>query len=379
MNYVFWLRNRDDALVPDLVPAFVNFQVINPRYERDVVVLDFTALGANATNTPVTTPTFSTKMYWKEAVDSWAQSTGREIEFDTVFAQSGVLAESFSAPDYFVIPRMISGAPISELLKHKLMILYNDNVGAPPEDKYRSVFKALDAGINVWLTMRVPLHAASFDVEDLDIAVPFGYTWYFGVERTAFSGWLCHLFTIGPTYCDIKGYFQDFIGTITLKPENEWPSLHVDRDLLYNRYNWFKGQPLWYEPQPALPEVNWSQTAFGTEVIYLYKSIYGQSHPLDARYAFQGRPVGHRYETSLFRTVHFNFTPLSIDAEEMQGVVDSVLNWLYDPNLASPVAGTRYIDAPVKVTIDQARANAKRRDDEYNALQLIGTEATEVY
>jgi hypothetical protein len=82
--------------------------------------------------------------------------------------------------------------------------------------------------------------------------------------------------------------------------------------------------------------------------------------------SFNGRPVAHRLTTSLFKTVHFNFTPLAIDSTQMQVVVDSVLNWLYDPTLgSSSVSDGRYPEAQVKVSVAEARENYRVRQEQY--------------
>jgi hypothetical protein len=74
--------------------------------------------------------------------------------------------------------------------------------------------------------------------------------------------------------------------------------------------------------------------------------------------------VAIRYETNLYRTAHFNFTPLGMDDTNMQIVIDSVLNWLYDPTLGEPTASTRYPGAKVYVDPQQVRTNFERRQAE---------------
>ena len=40
-KFLFWVRCRDRAQVADLTPAWTQFHAIQPRYERDVMVIDF--------------------------------------------------------------------------------------------------------------------------------------------------------------------------------------------------------------------------------------------------------------------------------------------------------------------------------------------------
>jgi len=385
MNFVFWVRSRDDAFVPDLVPAYREFQIIDPRYERDVVICDFNSIARqsrwNAVLESRDTTEFNVKNYWHSKLKTWALSApyfggdSTQLMFDTdiVHVDSGLLGTFQSAPDYFYVDRMPTGPPISELLKHKVIILYNDNLSTISSSKLDPVYKAVDAGINLWATWRCPtVQNTGIGGEPiLDLFPTADYSWYFGVEQSAFMGFVCYAWTAPEPQnspCSPSGLFHDFNGTISLIPEG-WPELNVSEDNLFNRYEWTKTGffQAWDSNLVALPEVDWSQTAFGTEVIYLYRSLYGQAHPLGPRYAFQGRPVGHRKETSLFRTVHFNFTPPGIEDAPMQQVLDSVLNWLYDPDIgasASSSMTSRYPGAPVRITIDDARENVRRREAE---------------
>ncbi|HOP07964.1 MAG TPA: hypothetical protein PLF13_11815 [candidate division Zixibacteria bacterium] len=390
MNFVFWVRSRDDASVPDLVPAYKEFQVIDPRYERDIAVLEFnTTARTKKWNEPYEVspggvyPEFSKKMHFQSLVNHWsAKHPSYEIVFDTIRASQGILSQSFSAPDYFLVKRMYDnteeGLPVSELLKHKMLILYNDDVGSNVQEQYYdNIYKAIDAGINVWATMRLPVDGGGQEAGILDIVPSAEYTWYFGVERTAFTGWVC-MAAVGSldVECEIGGLFQDFIGGISLD-ESVWPDFPVDTTLLHQRYTWTRALSggaileLWSDENKALPEVNWSQTAYGTEVLYLYRSCYGQSHPANNQLAFQGRPVAHRYETSLFRTVHFNFTTPGMDSAILDSVSGMIFDWLYDPTLGTgnqQVNGApRYNNAPVMISADEARENADQRTREIEA------------
>ncbi|MEA3296735.1 MAG: hypothetical protein U9R56_02590 [candidate division Zixibacteria bacterium] len=364
MNFIFWTRSRDDALVPDPVPAFQALPVINPRYERDVAILNFNSTTENMPNYPRNADTI--KSYWKNAIDTWGDHSGYKIDFDTTTIVNGPLAGTSSSPDYFWMKKYNSGVPIGELLKHKVLILYNDKVGSPGSDQWFTIYRAIDAGINVWLTMRCPLGNSMDDAAEFNITPPFDYIRYFGVVSMDFSGWFCHVPLPGfTTTCKRKGFFQDFIGAYA-KKDAEWPHLNIDTALLHSRYAWKMTSPVvfsyWDSLHPALPEVNWSSKLNEAEVLYKYKSLYGRSHPLGNDVSFEGAPVGQRYETSKFRTVHFNFTPLSIESDSMQIVVDSVMNWIYDPNVGVLTSdGIRYKDAPVRISVSEARENYRER------------------
>jgi hypothetical protein len=365
MNYVFWVRSRDDAMVPDLVPAFKIAAVINPRYERDVLVLDLNQTVPKMW-VPVDDETFSTKMYWKETIDAWAETSGRDsIVFDTVEVSGGAWEGRRSSPDYIRVFRWDGTVPIAELLKHKVVILYNDCLNLVQTEVFPNVYTAIDAGVNVWATWRTFLEKQRKSPPDLAIYPPFQFTWYFGVERTAWSGWVCFTCESSGDPCLPCGYYQDFIGAGSKYPE-VWPYLPLDTALLHSRYIW--KSDTWegdvgegVVARPGLPEVAWSQLMNGTTAIYKYKSSFGQSHPLGFNFAFQGRPVGHVYHTSLFKTAHFTFTPIAIQPDSMQKTANVLLDWLYerDAQLPTELGGS----APVQISTDDARANAVRRQE----------------
>jgi len=362
MDYIFWIRSRDDALVPDLTPDFEVIPVISPQYERDVIVLDMT-LHDYTFWSPVDNDEFNSKAYWKGVIDTWAEHGGHDsIDFDTT---TSVVAYKPSSPDY--IWTAYHGVTIADLLKHKIIILYNDALAIPSLSTLDNVFTAVDAGVNLWATWRDPLSKGRYNKPDLYIIPPVDFAWYFGVERAAWAAWACYTCESGSedNSCYPCGYYQDFIGAGSKYPD-VWPYLPVDTMLLRTRYVWKKDTwegnvGVGVKENPALPEVGWSQLRNGTTTIYKYKSSYGQSHPLGFNFAFQGRPCGHVFHTSLFKTAYFTFTPIAIQPDSMQKTIDVLLEWLYNKDAPIPLeAGS----APVVIPIEEARENARRRQAE---------------
>jgi hypothetical protein len=387
-KFVFWARCRDDAFVPDPVPAWVVFDVVDPHYERDILVLDHSRVSQNVRiNAPykVTSTLDTAKNYWDMVIRRWIDDSNRGSGADSIKWDKNV--------DYVYINQMSDKVPLLKLLSYKLMILYNDDtkqsglsdgVGNPSEYIGKPIYTGIDAGMNAWLVMRCPIVGGYSVVpggrngDDLSIVVDDQYRRYFGVEGMVYSGWDYRAFDYGAT-CS---YFrqEDFIGALSLDT-TKFPNLPIDSALLHRRYRWAPvvnpidtcpGTPrynlpsvVWDSSLAALPEVDWSVRAFGTEVLYLYQSKDSTGHPLGALYSFHGAPVAHRLDRGLFRTAHFNFTPLGLDSTKGQVIVDSMLNWLYNPNLgAAPTAKTYpYPGAQVRISIDNARQNADARDE----------------
>jgi len=97
LNFVFWVRCRDDAFVADLVPDYTDIPVIKPQFERDVLVLDFESrpqpqwLVVHPRRVDdITNP----KVFWTELLEDWETWRGESLDFDTTEFQP------FVAPDY---------------------------------------------------------------------------------------------------------------------------------------------------------------------------------------------------------------------------------------------------------------------------------------
>lgn len=379
-QFIFWLRSRDDARVPDLVPAFRFVHVIDPRYERDVIIIDLTFrtnslynTSGTALNSPIP------KQYFLQAMKAWDPAT----EFDTLFdTLNGIVDYATIGDNPSLLDRRI---PMAWLLSHKVMIIMNDNIAPANLDSkasfYSPIFTAIDGGVNAWVMARCPLSLGSptgpTEATQLIITPRVsGYTSYFGVVGMAYSGWFCH----AASTCT-RARIEDFIGGISLLVGDPgWPDVSVDSAKLANPniIKWGPG-PLGYQGNPGLPEVNWSQRLTpGTEGLFLYKSAYGNQHPLGGPYSYQGAPCAHRFNTGLYRTIHFNFTPIVMDSASMQTVFNSGMDWLIEGGNQSPTARVRYEDAPIRMSKEVARENYKRRIAEEEQQYLLDHPELEV-
>jgi hypothetical protein len=366
--FVFWVRARDDANVADLTPAFASFTVINPRFEREIGVLDLTSYSSLAPNVPV--PQASRKVHWKNVIDTWSNSNS----FDTNrTAPTGW--QSFITPDYLDAKPLLGlrpDIPLSFLLKHKVIVLYDDAIHeAVFSTVSANVYKAIDAGVNVLATWRAPWVAGLNATEDFAIPMDANFQRYFGVEQLVYSGWFCHAFpSCGipgtETNCsNYAGRIEDFIGAYAIDSIN-WPNLFIDDSLLRVRYKWQGTGPFCGTRylNPALPEVNWSVRTTQTEVLYLYRSLYGPNHPYGGNYNMEGNPVGHRLATFLYRTAHFNFTPFAMEQSSMQTTLNKLFDWLIATANKTATAEIRYPDASHGMSLSESRRAYWKRCEE---------------
>lgn len=388
MYFIFTVRSRDDAKVADLTPAYKTFTVIDPRQEREVMVIDVTKeLLGNRSYTRYVNSNVA-KAFWYNTLITWKNhhpelfgDMADEEFFDTTTITLAPGPFRNQARDYlrtqFIDPRL------TELLKHKVLIIYHDDIRDPLfMDQADAIFTAIDAGINVWVMMRAPLYGGLGVCENFQVPVPFDYMRYFGVTGMVYSGWHGNL---AQQAC--AAYFKsdnsDFIGAYSID-STTWPNIMLDSALLHERYIWQPVEPgEWIPEKPVLPEVDWSIRGFGTQIMYLYRSFYGAAHPLGADFNFEGTPVGHRYQVEYgggggFRTVHFNFTPLAIPEEQMDPLTLEVLDWLYPQDGTSMSAGVSgnfrpdtYDQTPVRVSKEDVAENFRRRREEWAARKGI--------
>ncbi len=366
--FLFWCRSRDDAFVPDLTPACSALSVINPQYENDVAVLDFTFY-KRTQNYP--NRNFDMEAWWLDKINRWDPLTG------------------FTEDDYYTKSTVVSTLPLLKiLLSYKMLICTNECLGksfiASPEKSISTdLYKAIDAGVNVWLSMRCPLVSQQNKPPDPFIlpgssVMPPEYAFYFAVQKTQFSAWTFWGNEEGFASAPYKFRTEDFIGAYNLQPQ--WPEVNVLGTHVENRLTDLSIKGMSYNPDvPALGEVNYSVAGLGAEVMYLYKSFYGASHPFGRQMEFdynqEGTPVGHRFNTGVFKTVHFDFTMTCLDDTTMaipgdasstpvQALIDTVLNYLYDPSIAAPVSEIRYDDAGLSLSISEMRDNYWQRNDD---------------
>lgn len=324
-RYIFAVRSRDDAHVPDLTPAWKSFIVINPQHERDLVVITWS-------NTADENSAILTKVrsYWLEAVNNWITQTGRAGEVEYVDSLDFRRVANYTQ----------NNTMLQLILKYKVAIVVQDaevsGAWSNQGQAAQNVMVGLQTGVNVWVAARVPLGnhptGAQFYV---DFPSP-AYQYFFGVQSYTFPGWSSGFYTTQDGDGLGLPRTEDFIGTLSLD-EDQWPEVSIDTALLHSCYKWegtinppvFPYRP--FRPDlGALPQVGWCVRTFDTEAMYLYKSMYGNEHAMFSYLSFHGRPVGIRLNRGLFRTVHMLFTPLALERTVGQQMVNGVLDWLYE-------------------------------------------------
>ncbi len=351
-RYLFWIRARDDAKGPDVAPAFISFMVVSPKYEYNLLIAD--AQISYEINPRILS---RAKLFWDSVYTSWhGSSEGWDV-----------------SRDYHLVSQSAGNIlPLSLLLSHKMVIIVSDDVIKGvfnTVDIRKRTFTALDAGVSVWMCGRSMIAgdeakppeymqqtSAGWPRDDRNSAR--NYTYYFGSEAYQHSGWSWFYILKDPPQ-----RIEDFIGTSSLNP-TLWPSISVDTARLHKYYGWGGDAfPPFLPNVGALPEVGYMISGFGTEVMHLYRSKYGsQLLPTPISKSFDGRPVMHRLNRGVFRSVVSLFTPYAMydgDANGVGKTVRNTLDFMYFPFQSGAAPGTAEFYFPGgSGTISPAEARA---------------------
>ncbi len=322
-RFLFWVRAREagDTASVDPTPASATLSVIDPKHERDLMVIDM------ARPAPINRVHWdSARVYWQETADAWAVSRPADsIVYD-------------DERDYMMAGQHQQDPDVlRQLLSHRTVVLYSDDVQSGvfltiSSDFMGWVFQSIDAGVGAWAATRYPTTPwgsgypySGFDDFPVTFSPGQTYSHYWGVDSLRLCGWThaalqCFSDTSKP--CE---RIEEFIG-ITPSSGSAWPAAVIDTARLHSLYRWVDPYYSWIDTLGALPEVNWFHPIPQAETMYLYQSLYGNDSPL----GYHNKPVMVRLDREHFRTVHSLFTPIPFGLSEGQEMVNMTLDWLYD-------------------------------------------------
>ncbi|MEW6013859.1 MAG: hypothetical protein AB1690_00900 [Candidatus Zixiibacteriota bacterium] len=387
--FVIWCQARDDSKVPDPVPDYKWTSVIEPKFEREVILLDLTEYGNTTAGNynyalfpgrdgyPESTPPMIKTVYG-DLINTWKPGsfdTDNILPDDTIYNLSGegpyfVYYSTFRCTqDYYAIAALLKyplgGMPVISLrdvLKHKIILLVKDNATRVinlESVEGESILKGIRNGMSCWAMMRRPF-ASGTDIFDglppnLLQSAPSEYRIAFGVDLISFTAWaeFVSYLQFGPPafwgpYGQIR--IEDFVGAYSLDPN--MPDLNIDTLLLESRYYWHRPPSYGALRFPfrcatatgpmvvgAYPEVGYvAKQSFSDTALYLYKSKYGTNTP-QLSYTcstirtgnvlkYEGTVVAIKRNTPFFRTAHFTFTLLPFEREAALGVFEPMMDWL---------------------------------------------------
>ena len=396
MTFLVWCQTRDDAHVPDPVPVFRYITVIEPKFERDVVIIDAGNYDRASTyNWPIfprdpwdipdyyANPVFpdtsgpAVRNVLGEFINNWKPGSfdlSNLLPDDTIcpdanpdcggaFIHVTRKWRNGATQDYYPIraidPYYDSGyASISlrEILKHKIALVVKDNTSSAigfETLEGLSIVEGLNSGMNAWVMARAAAGEGFISEGNVMVADEVLST-YFGVNAFQQSGWQVRTAT-----GDVR--IEDFIGATSLI-NDEFPDLLIDTTRLESFYLWdstrcdnpempcypFRDLNTGEIITGAMPEVGYMVRGFGTEPLYLYKSKYGSNPPFYINKR-EGTVVAIRYATNYFRTSHFCFNVMAMDEVSAQQVFETMMEWLsYQPFINAGKVNANYLGNDVQ-------------------------------
>lgn len=248
LTFLFWVRSRDDAFVPDPTPSFGIFNVIEAKHERDLLVIDYSTTfkfkNINGIWAPCSTD--DTTLYpgvlgsrlltvgqrvakekFSVYISKWRQGfvggtndqgfdTGSFNCTDDIVIIPGNLDSAtcnasifsnFSSPDYMFIQGFglsanssFFAASLRDVLKHKVVIFLKEHVSNAIPMKAGSagetfLLSGVLDGVNFWTMARSPFIPRGFSnlqpevYQIADIHIPIIYASIFGIRGGIHQAW----------------------------------------------------------------------------------------------------------------------------------------------------------------------------------------------
>jgi hypothetical protein len=424
--FMLWCQTRDDSKVPDPVPEYKWISVIEPKFERDVLVLDATPMGlvgpglmnwpvfpginwaaGSANKYPETAPA-TVKEVYGALINNWKPGsfdTANLLPALNIYDTNGTFLNTINYPkyrctqDYYQIgilknvPELgVGSVSLRDILKHKIIILIKDTPSRQLQIaslEGLEIIKGISAGMSAWAMVRGPFSSSQTDFVPLRMPAPQIYQLFFGVDAIHWTAWIgFDVYYPTPGYPQPYGpagqiRIEDFIGAYSMT--SYLPDIRLDSTLLETRYHWMPGQNIYNFPYRcedgttivdsggALPEVGYIERSYGTEPLYLYRSVYGTRSPkIEGRCGiiragnvekFDGAVVACRYETPLFRSSHFSFTFLPVPQQTAQAVFNEMMDWMSVQPFVT--TGKMASSAPANINIEQLRQVNRELHDLY--------------
>jgi len=400
--FFFTCQARDDSKVPDNAPDFRWVNVLEPKHERDILLLDFTfyktagALWAMNRPTHDLNDSMTLKNVYGGLANSWKPGC---FDMDNIWPEDPLTRINYddylTTQDYFAPTSLkdkvslgIPNVSIIDVFRHKVLILTKDDTGteigfdiaADPSSNQdyivTFVVSGLSSGMSAWSLMRNPFYLAKDSPFLYYPDIPSPYQTFFGLDNYRYTGWVGFIMAsfTNPAYY-IR--FEDFIGAEVIDNAYDLfddPSVFnfaIDSALLKNRYNWNAAFYPWMDTLWALPEVGYLSKNSTAKPLYEFRSLYADNENGNGFEVNNGRVVAIAKKSQLYRTMHFSFNLLAIDSITAQAIFNESMNWLsvqpfLETGKMDRSAGTQ-VDVQKLRSLQQEIEDNRRRVDAANA------------
>ena len=342
--YMFRVRSRDDALIPDPTPATTIFYVIKPTFDKELLLVDLTYFFSGNTGA-VTNPDIYLPYY-----QQMLSLAGHPA--DTIWGDA-------SSTDATLSPNEVL------LSRYKLVVVINQDHRAGILDAVgRQLIKYLNVGGKVWIVgINNFTTAATFTPDKLR-----GKRLFLTEQRSALSkGEFGYPAQIGMQYCGLESYFMpgwedladsvNCTGGSNCEPNySKWPPFPAGRNEEFAG----KGAVV-TAPWPALLEVDTVNVKLASTldpdkrillvdklpranyaVINSFNLFYPDLPPAEALYvvnsaygpipgSMHGGPAIIRYQGPTFRTVVCTFPLFYIKMNQSAELTQRIIEWFLSP------------------------------------------------
>jgi hypothetical protein len=331
--FLVWVQARDDAKTPDPVPPYQWTTVIEPKFEREVLLLDLTdnlhgrAQVANVSRfySPDNTAdsTLASLIFYSNMIENWKPGcfdTENILPFTTIYDEDGVALVDLDYPrfdctqDFLALGSLrtnrdngIVAISLRDVLKHKIMIILKDSPSKIIDEntlESRMIIKGISSGMSAWLMARGPYFSQANAPYPILYPMQTSIQNYFGVSYANYTGWFGadkYIITASTSQADNPFGFgigrwqiriEDFIGAIPVVAtgiSGVYPELVIDTLRLERLYDWAPGIFAGYYPfrcatggqmmTGALPEVGYISKSSAAEAMYHFNSKYDYETP----------------------------------------------------------------------------------------------------
>jgi len=331
-KFIFWVRARDDAFVPDPTPAFGQFNVFEALFERPIAIFDET--GYTTTNGRWGPESLYVVMdYWEQLIRNAGYS---EEEFSKDYSDRLDYFFSTDNPCDSRAPYRCRGFDTNvdsifrrqnpnliDVLSHRILILLNDDVDGELSESplfgfLDIIYQGMDMGASGLIMARNlgEANQDSYRNEPDFKSIPFQRR--FGISQVNKEAW----FSILVENLAHPVFAEEFIGAY---PNiGGYPQIDVDYGHVDSRINaYYRFWPI--DPDHIFegsPEIGVATRTQFAAPLYLYLSKDG------AQSVFHGKVNAVAMQDGELRSACFLFTPLAMDQEPMQEVFTTIIQWL---------------------------------------------------
>lgn len=329
--FLFKVRARDDAFVPDPTPATTVFFAVEPGFEKDLLIVDantylgqyFVLKGKASRPTPEDEMVVKFQTYYK-----------------SLFTQAGYPADSYFWHYNATNPLEKKAPELEEILKYKTIVHILDN--RRPLNMRDSLFydkyaDFLDLGGKLML---VGWNHFSTEVKGLARFGPTDFAYkYFGVSAEYYTYWNLDDFNqIGPRVGNTP---EEFIYASAIV--DDLPG-QLDTDIDGNMRDYFIVNNYWDATtfknnypfkSGAEPWVNYYIKGISAEATYTAKSLYDDYREFERLFSsssIDGKVCGVRMKTDVFRTAAYGFSIYCMPENQAVEFIKANLDWLVAPD-----------------------------------------------